>query len=884
MATIQFYNGQKVQFDGTPTEKDIQYVAEQLGIDKKKSLARKVGDFFTSSTQKFGQTLGTAASVVDPKTKKLREETLASTNKMVDDYITKAKNEPDKERAKKFLEAAQKLADTEDIDIFNNKEYQKTAKQIIGEAAGTALETLSFGTYGKTATAGMKSFQLGKQTVPTIAKPILSPAKKVLQGVKQGAGIGGVYGSAFGVASAMEQNKSTADIVKEGLTGGITGAVGGGVLGGTVSGLTGGASALISRANKLSTEGKTALGKYAEKKLFQTSRELVKMSPTKTANEAKWQKNTPEFIANEFVIDPETLKPKSILQLIDSDGRKLVTDDAVNALRGKYQEESAAFNNLLKDSGEYVSLNTLRQRAIENIKGLKTQGSDYDSAVAQIEKEINSYKKNYQTNGLVDGDDLLIRVDDFNKIKSGLWSKTSNFNPTQADKLQSDVSYKMGQTAKDLIEETVDDVAVKKMNQRLGDMASAINVLQSAQGKVIPGGFFGRQLTRIAGTIAGSTGGLPGSILGNITGGVLADVMLDPKVKTSVWTKLYQSLNKTKQGKTIIDEAIEILKKRGEERASRKLLEAPKYIPLNKKGDSSRLFTQEEAKALMDSFKIKEQPLPKSKGEILKSTQKLDSLNPTGSVFAKYSPKQRATAELADNITTLDKTMGKSADEMITVYRGSSKGGEIVPGDFITTNKQLAKDYAGNGKVLEKKVKLSDILDDINEPLGEEYIYRPRLKSLDGNLIKEAKKYKTAEEFIKAQQMPVYHGGAGVDELSKSVKILSPEDKLKYPSSGGGYVGLSTSPDRSYAQQYSRQIGGRDDVAELFIQPNAKIKNISGAIDDMSANEIEKLSKSFDVLKSIEDNEFRILNENIIKTKSQLQDIWNKAHGKTKLK
>ncbi len=144
-------------------------------------------------------------------------------------------------------------------------------------------------------------------------------------------------------------------------------------------------------------------------------------------------------------------------------------------------------------------------------------------------------------------------------------------------------------------------------------------------------------------------------------------------------------------------------------------------------------------------------------------------------------------------------------------------------------------------------------------------------------LIQEAKKYKSAEEFIKAQGTPVYHGGAGVDELSKSVKILSPEDKLKYPSSGGGYIGLSTSPDKSYAQQYSRQIAGRDDVAELFIQPNAKIKNIKGAIDDMSADELEKLSKKFDVLKSVEDNEFRILNENIIKTKSQLTDIWKES-------
>lgn len=815
MAIIQFDNGQKVKFDGTPTEKDIQYVAEQLGIDKKKSIARKVGDFFTSSTQKFGQTLGTAASVVDPKTKKLRGATLASTNKIVDDYISRAKNEPDKERAKKYLEAAQKLAETEEMDIFNRPEYQKTAKQVIGEAIGTGLEVASFGTFGA-----------GK--IPTVAKPVLSPAKNILQGVKQGAKIGGAYGSAFGVSNALEQNKSTADIVKGGLTGGLTGVVGGAVLGGAVSGLTGGASALISRANKLSTEGKVALGKYAEKKLFQTSRELVKMSPTKTANEAKWQKNTPEFIANEFVIDPDTLKPKSILQLIDSDGRKLVTDDAVNALRNKYQEESAAFNNLLKDSGEYISLNTLKQRAIENIKSLKTQGSDYDSAIAQIKKEINSYKKNYQANGLVDGDDLLIRVDDFNKIKSGLWSKTSNFNPSQADKLQSDVSYKMGQTAKDLIEETVDDVAIKKMNQRLGDMASAINVLQSAQGKVIPGGFFGRQLTRIAGTIAGSTGGLPGSILGNITGGVLADVMLDPKVKTSVWTKLYQSLNKTKQGKTIIDEAIEILKKRGEERASRKLLGAPNFIPLKSKTDNSRLFTQEEAKALLESLKIKE-------------PQKL--LNAAGKNPILLPSKSQ---------TTINKIMDK--------------------------------------QVVQKNIKPGLTIENVSK------------KPLQSNLIQEAKKYKSAEEFIKAQGTPVYHGTdiSSADSISKSgVKIMG---------NGNAESGISLSTNKKISNIFSGKDGK---ILDLVISPDAKLMNgdefdsILGKlvrekkmpyktkqeqsiVDSMAAKEAKKLGYDgvdwrgqSEGIESLSD-EIRVWNTDKIKTKSQLQDIWNKAHGKLK--
>ena len=133
----------------------------------------------------------------------------------------------------------------------------------------------------------------------------------------------------------------------------------------------------------------------------------------------------------------------------------------------------------------------------------------------------------------------------------------------------------------------------------------------------------------------------------------------------------------------------------------------------------------------------------------------LDSLNPTGGIFVDYTPEARATMKLGDNMTTLDKTLGKKADDTITIYRGASEEQvEIVPGDYVTTNKQLAKDYAGTGIVVEKKVKLSDVLDDATEPLGEEYIYRPvvRKSRTAELLIEEAKKYKTAEEFEKAYQ------------------------------------------------------------------------------------------------------------------------------------
>lgn len=107
----------------------------------------------------------------------------------------------------------------------------------------------------------------------------------------------------------------------------------------------------------------------------------------------------------------------------------------------------------------------------------------------------------------------------------------------------------------------------------------------------------------------------------------------------------------------------------------------------------------------------------------------LNSLNPSESgVYEKYLPQERANLPLGKNITTYDKTANIKPDDVIEVYRGVPKNASetLNAGDFITTNKQLAKDYAGNGKVISQKVKASEILDDISEPLGEEYIYRPQ--------------------------------------------------------------------------------------------------------------------------------------------------------------
>jgi len=131
-------------------------------------------------------------------------------------------------------------------------------------------------------------------------------------------------------------------------------------------------------------------------------------------------------------------------------------------------------------------------------------------------------------------------------------------------------------------------------------------------------------------------------------------------------------------------------------------------------------------------------PFIPSMGATIKNISKIDdslpplnSLNPTGGLFVDYTPNLRATQPLGERIVTLDKTMGGSPDDLITIYRGApKKQKKIVPGDFISDMEDVAKSYTGEKNVLKMKVRKGDILDDINESLGNEYIYRPNADKL----------------------------------------------------------------------------------------------------------------------------------------------------------
>ena len=148
-------------------------------------------------------------------------------------------------------------------------------------------------------------------------------------------------------------------------------------------------------------------------------------------------------------------------------------------------------------------------------------------------------------------------------------------------------------------------------------------------------------------------------------------------------------------------------------------------------------------------------------------------------------------------------------------------------------------------------------------------------------LSSEARKYKTAEEFVGAQRQKVFRGGKSNEITEK---------------------GLSVSTNEQVAKEFA--LARKGTVSELYISPSAKIVDIYDIptlAQDKAIFDYNKVNPPFadkgfmsvegkyqiaakwarehgyDAVKLPTEGEIRIVNPDVLKTKSQLTDIWNKA-------
>lgn len=182
-------------------------------------------------------------------------------------------------------------------------------------------------------------------------------------------------------------------------------------------------------------------------------------------------------------------------------------------------------------------------------------------------------------------------------------------------------------------------------------------------------------------------------------------------------------------------------------------------------------------------------------------------------------------------------------------------------------------------------------------------------------LLDEAKKYGSADEFVKAQGEPVFHGGGKVFSTSDDIEFgdgsfgqngfwtlrQSQKNLEDIDSDTGGFF----SPDELRASP-AEAFGG--EVTTFYFTPSktTKIKEVDAKGKDYNEFETDTVVETarkdgFDavIIKNVEEgfsgsgtlgesaglvDDVVVFDKNLLKTRSQLEEIWKQANGKTSLK
>ena len=298
------------------------------------------------------------------------------------------------------------------------------------------------------------------------------------------------------------------------------------------------------------------------------------------------------------------------------------------------------------------------------------------------------------------------------------------------------------------------------------------------------------------------------------------------------------------------------------------------------------------------------------------------SLEDSDAVMAAVKKQEMSTPFVKQSEERLG-SKKKVVSEPTKVYHGTteakpgvSSGGNLGNGTYYFKDKKMALEWGGNVHELDFPINpkvyknRSEYESDLNALIKSETGKNSTKEISDAQLIKyqkalneklqnsgydgidlpdggvlfkksvssleqEAKKYKSAEEFVKAQGTPVYHGSKVSDIIEKEGFKLLPKEQRNMASAYGDGIYLTTS--KSDAKGWGGMVNAR-------IPPDLKLYK---AVDsDAYKIDTQKLVKEgYDGVKVDRGNlqHIVIFNPTKIKTKSQLTDIWNKANAGSKV-
>lgn len=235
----------------------------------------------------------------------------------------------------------------------------------------------------------------------------------------------------------------------------------------------------------------------------------------------------------------------------------------------------------------------------------------------------------------------------------------------------------------------------------------------------------------------------------------------------------------------------------------------------------------------------------------------------------------------------------------VTHFEYSSKNGQELKN--LLQNKGDALDKFG--RTPESTTPVSkEIADSVGSSAKPITVFKPDNQSIpettdkssESALTTEARKYESAEEFVKSQGSPLYHGtnaqfdafdiekagtGEGSNKIGRGVYLTS--DTNKANEYGKNTIEAYLKPDAKIVEWHSMK---HDPRYNAFFDENEKAyKEKYGMGVGDNNNWLDHIKedfakKYFDAV-TYGDKEIMVLNPDAVKTKSQLTDIYNKAVG-----
>jgi len=506
---------------------------------------------------------------------------------------------------------------------------------------------------------------------------------------------------------------------------------------------------------------------------------------------------------------------------IDKDvNNKLDTSVARDLLRTRSESVNTELVKLLESIPEKrFSLDSIAKKSKEELaKNEYLTALEIKDRARDIDEMISAEKERY-------GGDLLSGTE-INNIKKALWSLGYNQMKPTAHK----TARLIGHEIKNVIESGYADKEVRALNKVLGKIAESQDILKNAHGRVIKGGALGRSLAGVTGTIIGSTTGIPliGPILGKVGAEKLQQYLTSPARLTS---KAQKKLQKAKAS----DLPPSLLQK---------------------------LFSGEVEIKIGMTIK-----------EVL-----------VGSI--RGMSKRDAIKSLTKNKDVLNRELTKMTEGGVPI---TDKGYRRIKTAIIEIEKMLKTLNELSSNKTPKAPR-------VDAPASK----APKTPLKSDPLIEEARKYKTAEEFVKAQGQPLFRGGEKLDvaRINEEGLPLTLDNKVaEY------FARIKNQFDASPAGRILGKKTGQNIVETYFISSQAKIATRADVPDNVfkaykEANPLTKPNiaepiinkwareNGFDAIDfrtlgktSAKEAEIKILNPDILITKSQLIDIWNKAQG-----